>query len=61
MGLVQQYAIEDFRKRGNLVYLRNWTRLLEIYDNKKRTKWNWQSLDSIISIKSPLGGGDDWT
>jgi transposase len=32
-----------------------WTRLLNIYDNTRRIKWSWQSLDSI-SIKSPLGG-----
>src|SRR5215510_4842588 len=37
-----------------------WTRLLNLYDNKIGIKWVWQSLDSI-SIKSPLGGGDDWT
>ena len=34
-----------------------WSRLLKIYDNKKGgIKWNWQSLDSSISVKSPLGG-----
>ena len=38
-------------------------RLLKLYDNKKKgegIKWSWQSLDSSISVKSPLGG-DDWT
>jgi transposase len=30
-------------------------RLLEIYDDIKDIKWNWQSLDSI-SVKAPLGG-----
>jgi transposase len=34
-----------------------WTKLLEIYNDKKGIKWTWQSIDSI-SIKSPLGGDD---
>jgi len=42
------------------VFSKLWVRLLKIYDNKKGIKWNWQSLDSI-SVKSPLGGGEDWT
>ena len=40
------------------IFKRIWIRLLKIYDNKKGIKWTWQSLDSI-SIKSPLGGGND--
>ncbi len=37
------------------IFKKIWIRLLELYDDKKGIKWNWQSLDSI-SIKSPLGG-----
>jgi len=28
--------------------------LLQVYDDVKGIKWNWQSLDSI-SVKAPLG------
>jgi transposase len=42
------------------IFDRIWTRLLQKYDTEKGIKWNWQSLDNI-SVKSPLGGGDDWT
>ena len=48
---------QEWRESG--IFDRLWTRLLKIYDNKRGIKWSWQSLDSI-SIKSPLGGGDDW-
>ena len=41
------------------IFRKIWVRLLKIYDNLIGIKWTWQSLDSI-SIKSPLGGGDDW-
>ncbi len=37
------------------VFKKLWIRLLELYDDKKGIKWNWQSIDSI-SVKSPLGG-----
>jgi transposase len=40
------------------VFKKMWIRLLKAYDDKKGIKRAWQSLDSI-SIKSPLGGGDD--
>ena len=45
---------QEWRQCG--IFDRLWTRLLKIYDNKRRgIKWSWQSLDSI-SVKSPLGG-----
>ena len=45
---------QEWRQSG--IFDRLWTRLLKIYDNKRRgIKWSWQSLDSI-SVKSPLGG-----
>ncbi|MGE0243445.1 MAG: transposase [Nitrososphaeraceae archaeon] len=34
------------------------TRLLKTYDNEREIKWSWQSFDNI-SIKSPLGGGQN--
>jgi transposase len=37
------------------IFHKLWIRLLEIYDDIKDIKWNWQSLDSI-SVKAPLGG-----
>lgn len=37
------------------VFQRLWIRLLQVYDDVKGIKWNWQSLDSI-SVKAPLGG-----
>ena len=37
------------------VFKKIWIKVLEEYNNKIGTKWDWQSLDSI-SIKSPLGG-----
>jgi transposase len=37
------------------VFQRLWLRLLQVYDDIKGIKWNWQSLDSI-SVKAPLGG-----
>lgn len=37
------------------VFQRLWIRLLQVYDDAKGIKWNWQSLDSI-SVKAPLGG-----
>lgn len=37
------------------VFQRLWLRLLQVYDDAKGIKWNWQSLDSI-SVKAPLGG-----
>lgn len=37
------------------VFQRLWLRLLQVYDDVKGIKWNWQSLDSI-SVKAPLGG-----
>jgi transposase len=37
------------------VFQRLWMRLLQVYDDVKGIKWNWQSLDSI-SVKAPLGG-----
>ena len=59
MGLVLP-VIEDFNNGVQSdIFDRLWARLLKIYDNKRGIKWSWQSLDSI-SVKSPLGGGDDW-
>lgn len=37
------------------VFQRLWIRLLQVYNDVKGIKWNWQSLDSI-SVKAPLGG-----
>ncbi|MDN5846706.1 MAG: transposase [Candidatus Nitrosocosmicus sp.] len=42
------------------LFKKTWVKLLEIYDEKVGIiNWTWQALDSI-SIKSPLGGEDDW-
>jgi transposase len=40
------------------IFKKTWMRLLKIYDKIVGINWTWQSLDSI-SIKSPLGGGND--
>jgi transposase len=40
------------------VFKKMWVRLLKSYDDVIGINWTWQSIDSI-SIKSPLGGGDD--
>ena len=40
------------------VFQRLWIRLLKVYDGIVGIRWKWQSLDSIISIKAPLGGND---
>jgi transposase len=37
------------------IFKKLWISALKTYDDIKRIKWNWQSLDSI-SVKSPLGG-----
>ena len=37
------------------VFQKLWIKLLQVYDDVRGIKWNWQSLDSI-SVKSPLGG-----
>jgi hypothetical protein len=37
------------------VFQRLWIRLLEVYDDLRGNRWNWQSLDSV-SVKAPLGG-----
>jgi transposase len=44
---------QQWVRRG--VFQRLWIRLLQVYDDVKGIKWNWQSLDSI-SVKAPLGG-----
>ena len=49
---------QEWRESG--IFYTLWTILLQKYDKKIGIKWNWQSLDSI-SVKSPLGGGNDWT
>jgi hypothetical protein len=41
------------------IYQKTWVKLLKIYDNIAGINRTWQSLDSI-SIKSPLGGRQDW-
>ena len=41
------------------VFQKLWVRLLKLYDDLRGIKWTWQSLDSI-SVKAPLGGGNDW-
>ena len=33
-----------------------WTRLLKVYDGIVGIQWKWQSLDSSMSVKAPLGG-----
>jgi transposase len=38
------------------VFQRLWTRLLKVYDDLVGIQWKWQSLDSSISVKAPLGG-----
>ena len=40
------------------VFQKLWVRLLKIYNDLRGIKWTWQSLYSI-SVKAPLGGGDD--
>lgn len=37
------------------VFQKAWVKLLEMYDERRRIKWKWQSLDSS-SVKAPLGG-----
>ncbi|MEJ7642522.1 MAG: hypothetical protein WKF36_10060 [Candidatus Nitrosocosmicus sp.] len=41
------------------IFKKVWIRLLKIHDDLMGIRWTWQSLDDSISIKSPLGGGDD--
>ena len=38
------------------VFQRLWIRLLKGYDDLVGIHWKWQSLDSSVSIKAPLGG-----
>jgi len=48
-----------FQEWNNLdVFKKTWVKLLKSYDDAVGINWTWQSIDSI-SIKSPLGGGDD--
>jgi hypothetical protein len=51
-----QHVIEDISQewRQSGIFDLIWTRLLKLYDKKKRIERDWQSLDSIY-IKSPLG------
>jgi hypothetical protein len=39
------------------VFQKLWVRLLKIYYDIQGIDWKWQSLDSSVSIKAPLGGG----
>jgi transposase len=39
------------------IFKKGWIRILKIYDDYIGINWTWQSIiDSIISIKSPVGG-----
>jgi transposase len=38
------------------VFQKLWVRLLKIYDDIHGINWIWQSLDSVTTIKAPLGG-----
>ena len=42
------------------IFKKVWIRILKIYDDLIGINWTWQFIDSI-SIKSPLGVGDDRT
>ena len=46
---------QEWRQSG--IFDKLCTRFVKIYDQKRRIKWSWQSLDSI-SVKSHLGGDD---
>jgi transposase len=37
------------------IFQKAWVNLLDKYDERRRIRWQWQSLDSS-SVKAPLGG-----
>ena len=48
-----------FQKWNRLgIFKKAWIKLLKIYHDLVDINWTWQSIDSI-SIKSPLGWGDN--
>lgn len=44
---------------GAGVFLNLWKSGLDVYDELKGLKWNWQSMDGAMT-KAPLGGEKDW-
>jgi hypothetical protein len=61
MAQVLSPAIVDFNNGLGWmgIFQKLWIRLLKIYYDLQGIKWRWQSLDSVTTIKVPLGGGQD--